>query len=60
MELRTIIILILLGYIALSYFRANTCSDECYPSYGTLKMLGVFIIGAIIGYVLAPKKKKNQ
>ena len=59
MELRTIIILILLGYIALSYFTANTCSNECYPSYGTLKILGIFILGIVIGYLLAPKKKKQ-
>ncbi len=59
MELRTIIILILLSYIAFSYFKANTCSDDCYPSFGTLKILFIFILGIVIGYLLAPKKKNK-
>ncbi len=57
MNLSTIIILILLGYIAFTYFRASTCSEECYPNFGTIKILGIFILGIVIGYLLAPKKK---
>ena len=59
MELRTIIILVLLGYIAFIHFKSFTCAENCYPSWSMFNIVLVFIFGIVIGYLLAPRKKKN-
>lgn len=56
MELTTIITLILFAYIIFIHYTATTCSKECYPNISTLKILGIFILGISIGYILLSKR----
>ena len=60
MDLGTIIILILLCYILFIHLKSFTCSENCYPNWSIFKIFLVFILGIILGYLLAPKKKDKS